>query len=332
MSYRTLTLASAALALTVFLPSAARAQVGPLGMLTQTPTAGTVAGTGTVMLKQPPTVIRMYIELLGKGSTLGESLESLKDRREAAAIQLEALGADKDSITFGTPSLSNSQSEQKKQFEQMILQRMSSRGKTLPKGLVVPKSVTVSATLSVEWPLEAEDGEGRLLAAEALKEKVKAADIAGVKDAEKLSPEEEELAAEMAGMVNDYGEKKVPVGEPQFVYVARISEDDGTRAMADAFAKAKAQATRLAQAAGRPLGSLVGLAGQSGGMNNQMAQRYGSYGYAQQNYMQRLMGGGLNSSPKQREAVGASADVLIFNFSIHANFRLQEPSTPLSGK
>ena len=260
---------------------------------------------------------------MAKGKTLKEALGKLKDRREAAIVQLEALKADKESIEVGAPSLSKAQEAQKKQFEMMVMQRMSARGKKVPKGLQAPKSVTVSAKLKAQWPLEADSPEEFLLAVESLKKEIKDADITGSKEAEKLSAEEEELAEEMEAMMRNSGEGKVPVGEPAFVYVARISDEEHNAAMAEAFTKAKEQATRLAAAAGIELGPLVGLSGQGSGSNS-----FGNgMGYRRQQYLQQLIGVGgmseMGSNPN--EAISTSAGPIKFQFMVNASFGFKAP-------
>lgn len=324
MVYRVVKITLAVSLLVLFSPAAGSAQFpGWLGGASaQPPPRDTLSGVGSVTLKRRPTVLRMYVQLSAKGKTLEEALAKMKDRREAVLVQLGSLKADKGSISFSGPTLSNPQAAQRRQFEAMVMQRMTSRGRKLPKGLKIPKSLTVSTTLSAQWPLEADGPERLLLAAQSLQEKVKAADLAGTKDAEKLSLQEEELAEEMAQMMRSSGEEPVPVGQPYFVYVARVSDEDRDKAMAEAFRKAKAQAARLAQAAGVQLGPLVGLAGQGGGSSSYLNERYG--GYARGEYLQRMLAKEYERDPygNQDEAVGYDPGALVFSFYVTAFFGL----------
>jgi len=302
-------------------PAIARAQYG----LMQTAESGgsTVAGTGQVKIRPKPSSIRMHVELVAKGKTLEDALTNLKERREAALIQLEGLRADMESVKVNAPRISGKQSEQKRRMEQMLMERMRSRGGKVPPGVKVPRSFTVSATLSAEWPLKVDDNERLLMAAEVLREKVGEADLAGTKEAEKLSPEEEELAEEMAGMSSSYGEEEIKPGEPQFVYVARITDDERDKAMADSFAKAKAQAEQLARAANVKLGALIGLSGGGGGQTEIGGS---SYGYEQQMYLQRLMGsrGGSSGGDSSNEAMSANPESLSFDFRVTAHFAFEQ--------
>lgn len=328
MLYRTLAVTSVAAMLICWSPEIARAQFGGYGGgIMAGPAQEVISGTGSVVLKRSATRMRMYVELSGKAETLEEALAKLEQRRQAAVTQLETLRADTKSVTLGKPTLSNPQTAQRRQFEQMVIERMGSRVKEVPKGLKVPKTVIVSMRLSAEWPLDAASPEQLLLATEALKEKVTAADLAGTKQTEELSPEEAELAEEMAAMMSDQGEEQVPVGKPHFVYVARISEADRDRAMAEAFGKAKLQAGQLARAAGIGLGPLVGISGAGGGQSSYgNDSSYLSYGYARQEYLGRLVGmeatSGMAEAPG--EAVATDPSELVFRFHVGANFRLEK--------
>ena len=56
-------------------------------------------------------------------------------------------------------------------------------------------------------------------------------------------------------MANEYGQPVAAPGEPRFVYVCKISDADEKKALAEAFAKAKAHATELSRAAGTARGT-----------------------------------------------------------------------------
>ena len=129
------------------------------------------------------------------------------------------------------------------------MEQMRARGKK-PKGLQVPQTVTVTGSLTAEWPLEAKSQEQLLLLAQGIEEKIKAADLSGSQEVQKLSPEEEELAEEAKQAMGRYGEQPPPLGQPTFLFVAVLSKQDRQKAMAEAFKKAAAEAADLAKAAG----------------------------------------------------------------------------------
>ncbi len=183
--------------------------------------------------------------------------------------------------------------------------------------------------LTATWPLAGDTTEKLLLAAEGWREKVKAAELAGGKEAPKLSPEEQEVAEEMAAQAASNGgneEEPVKPGEPHFVFVARLSPQDRQTALAEAFTKAKAQAAELAKAAGAGFGAMTGLSGDGGtggmgalaGMN--ASWRYNPYA-ARENYewlqqVAQTAGG----EEQQGEAMAPKPDGIAFDFAVNATF------------
>jgi uncharacterized protein YggE len=325
MIYRTVNVVLAAWLAIVLCPAAGRAQVGaPQGELG--PGAGTVSGTGTATVTKKATLMRVHVQLVGKGKGLEEALANLKERREAARTALQTLGAEKASISFGDPSLFNPEAQNRRQFERMVRQRMAAAGRK-PKGLKLPHTFTVSATLKAEWRLPPEEPEKLLLAVNAIQEKVKAADLGGAKQAQKLSPEEQETAEEMAQMMSDMGQEQADPAEPQFLFVARITEEERQQALSRAFAKARAQAARLARAAGAELGPLVSLMGQGAGNSdyiNQMMYNYSPYGRSA--YLQRMMTQQAAELEEEagKMAAGPDSGGLVFQFQVSATFSLKK--------
>jgi hypothetical protein len=218
---------------------------------------GTVSATGSAEVKRPAEILRVQVELLAKGKDLREALAKLKDRRESARKQLAALGATAEAIEIGEPTAGGDMSDRQQQMERMMGRLREGRAAAKPKTAV---PVVVSATLKADLPLKAADPDALLIAAAALQEKIKAADLGGLKDAEKPSPQEAEVLEEM-GVAGEGNPSQPKRGEPAFLFVAHIPAADRDRATADAFGRAKTEAARLAKAAGAGLGGLVRLNG-----------------------------------------------------------------------
>ncbi len=291
----------------------------------------TVAGVGRVSLQRPPVALRMHIELPAKAGTLKEALAKIQQRREAALLQLEALQVDAKTVKAGNPTLSAAESEQKKRMEQMIAARLRNRGQKVPPGLKMPQTITVSMTLTAEWTHKYDTPEQLLLRVEAIREKVKAAKLAGDQQEEKLSPEEEEIMEEMAMMSSRYDEPEIKPGEPVFLFVSRITDAEREKAMTDAFAKAKANAQSVAKAAGMKLGPLVSLAGGGGG---QPDLGDSPYGYEYERYIRRMMGqirGPDSDEEGTNEAFGPNPDAVAFTFYVQAMFGLGRPNAKGTG-
>jgi hypothetical protein len=286
----------------------------------------TITAGGVATVQRKPTQLRLYMQLTAKGKTLDEALAKLKDRREAATAQLETLKADKKSIVFGSPSMSDAQSGRRKQIEMVMAARMRASGKKVPKAMQAPQTVTVSATLTAQWPLEADSPEKLLVLTQKLQDKIKAADLAGSKEAEKLSPEEEEVEEEVKQMTsNRYeGDESASAGQPQFLFVATLPKEERQKLLAEAFTKAKKQAGDLAKAAGVEIGPLVGLSGNCSGQNS-----YGNeYSYDSSGRMAMLrqvmaaQQGGEGADEKEDEAIGNDPAQLRFSGYAQAMFQL----------
>ncbi len=282
-----------------------------------------VSAVGTATVKRSPTRMRMYVQLFGKGNTPEEALAKLKERREAAALQLESLKADQKSIVFGDTSFSTAQEALKKRFEAMVREQMRSRGKA-PKGLKVPQTVTVTCSMSADWPLEAASQEKLMLLVHDIHEKIKAADLSGGKEAEKLSPEEEEMAEEARQTMSRYGESPQPLGEPTFLFIANLSPQDRETAMAKAFSKAKIQAAELAKAAGVELGGLIGIGGGCSGQNSLGDEGYSPYSNRGVAAEVREMIGDSSEEPAEniRQAMSTTPGPLSFKCYVTATFAL----------
>jgi hypothetical protein len=167
-----------------------------------------------------------------------------------------------------------------------------------------------------------------LVNAAGLVQKIKAADVAGRKAAvANLSPEQQEEAEEqqgagqsaeaMAEMTMGMGPNAAgPPGEPKFTYVATLSDEEQAKATADAFAKARAQAGRLAKAAGTDLGPLLYLSSRrtptanAGNPNEYMAQVY----------QNMLAGGRPPGTGDAAEAVGTSPSNVGVRITVTASF------------
>ena len=182
------------------------------------------------------------------------------------------------------------------------------------------KVVKLAATLKAEWPLNG-SGDELMTNSWSLVEKIKSADIAGRKDAPALSPEQQEeqeeqqgMAEQMAAQMGDASQNNP--GEPQFVYVARLSEAEQARVAAEAFAKAKTEAARLAKAAGADLGALRQLSSQVAPAKNE--ENENPY-YA---YLASAMGG-VRANPSNSEAVGPQPSEVSVRVVVTAAFAVK---------
>jgi uncharacterized protein YggE len=285
---------------------------------------GAVSGMGTGEVQRLPEVMRMRIVITTKGKDLNEALAGLKDRVAAAKTQVAALGADKATVTSDEPQLAVESNDRRRQMEMMMAQRMRGGRRPTAKKEEVKPPVSVSTTLTAQWPLKATAGEQLLIAAAALQEKIKAADLAGTKEQSKLSAEEQELsdelAAEQMAMFNEEGPKP---GEPMFMFVAPISAAEREKLLADGFKKAKERAARLAKAAGAELGSLRVLSDHEMDASDEMFANAPYSGSNATYRMMQMMRGNRTPSEEISEAVGAQPGKVVYRVMVTASFDLK---------
>ena len=238
---------------------------------------GQISATGKAKLTAAPAeFLRMEMSIEAQGKDFKAALEALADKKKKAKIRLEKLAADESSIKFGEAQSSGGDSATQ-------MQQMAERygdDPRMEKMLKMKPPVKLSVDLTVDWPLTGE-GDELLMACDELKAKITAADIGLVKEKLKLTPQQEELAAEMEEMMeqtNHYygGEEEVTPGTPAFQYLRVITPEQHDKLLGDAYGDAKTQAERIAKATGLTLGELKSLS--VGGVDN--SENYG-YGYQQ---------------------------------------------------
>jgi len=283
----------------------------------------TVIAQGTSVVERPPELLRMQLEIHAKATDLKTALSRLAERRAKAEKVLLELGADKESLKFGTPHVSAEATQRQQQMRMMVVQQLRARGGRPKEGVETPEPVTLALSVKAEWPLAQTEPNELLLMAHELQKKIKAADLSGKKEVEQPTEEEEELAEEMQSNYFDGSEQQV--GEPVFMYVAKIAPAVRKQAIADAFNQAKAKAEDLAQAAGASIGSLSELKciEQGGaGLDSMSPFDMSSY-YTSLAYQAAQQLGGMASSNDGSEAVGTEPGPVRFGITVDASFRLK---------
>ena len=128
---------------------------------------------------------------------------------------------------------------------------------------------------------------------------------------------------EMEGaMVDEFGGPQMQgptmPGEPSFVFVSKVSAKERDAATAEAFAKAKEQAGRLAAAAGGQLGPIRQVVAQASAANDGGQNEYMNY------QVQMMMQMGM-SVPAQNddEATGVEPGPVAMQVQVTASFALR---------
>ncbi len=278
--------------------------------------AAVISSTGTAKLVKQPDLLRLKIQLVAHADTVEATAAQFADLKTAAQAQLAALGADAPSIAFTPPALTDAKTDQQRQMERMVAQRMRGGGRKTESES--PSKVAMSTTLTAEWVLSADSPEKRLIEIHELQKRVTDADLGGLKDRE-ISAEDEELMEEMGSVgyysMDDSG--MTETGKPSFVVVGRISDQEHLDLLAESMAKARESAARLAKAAGASLGSLKSLSATSASMDPSDSSNYSRY------YMYQMMAGATpDAMGATNEAVSVNPGAVTFNVMVTASFAL----------
>ena len=217
---------------------------------------------GEHVLRTPPSFMNLQIVLSGRGKTAKEAAEALNDRIAAVTLQVEKMGAEKDSVETSEVTVGGL-SERGQELLKLYQQELRGR-REVPKGLTAPESVTLQVNFSAAWPLKSDDNIETLVFCRDLQQQITDADLAGLKEPQKLSLAEEELQAELKKMESEYyGRSETStVGVPQFFYSAKLSDQQRAVALKAAFQNARNSAEALAGAAEVKVGKLVSLSGE----------------------------------------------------------------------
>lgn len=304
---RSSTFACAAVAVVLFAPSTeSRAE----------PSAATVSGTGNIEIKRQPETLRVQIEVMARGKSLKESFEKLKARREEVREALIKLGARKEGVTFGDPGTADDASGRQNDVDRLIRDRNRALGKEAKK---TEAAVIVAGFVRADFPLTGGALDEFIVASRELQDKIKAADLGGLKEKGKLTPEEQEALEEAVGRPRrgDEGDR----GEPVFLFVSKVSEEDRAKALADAFARAKRDAERLAKAAGAELGGLHKLT-KPFPDSGEFGDPYARYRYSNNSALIQAL---ERTDDEVTEAIGLQPGKVSLRVGVVAEFTLKQP-------
>ena len=267
----------------------------------------------------------MMIDLTATAPTLKEALAAIKDRKEVAQTALEATGVNKGSIKFGDATRVDDSSDRRRQMERQIrMQLARRRGKgALPasrprlanrlghahRRLAAPPGNVGGSVAGGRRRASESRGGGRPGGARRKKKS--------------LTPEEQEVADEVS--MSSGEEEQQQEAKPRFAFVATVSDDERDKAAAEAFAKAKTHAARIAKAAGVTLGALVRLSDQSSGLfqgdDEGVNQGWGMNPYVE--YQRNMQAALLQSGRDRGEVVSQQPGIVRVRVSIMTEFELK---------
>lgn len=279
---------------------------------------GVISSNGMAKLVKQPDLMRLKIQLVVRADGMPIALEQLADLKTAARAQLGVLGADQNSIEFTPPAVTDAKSDQQKQMEMMVMQRMRGGSKKAKDGSKT--ELAISTTLTAEWTLKADAPEERLVEMHEIQERIKGADLAGIAD-RVMTPEEEELMEEMGsiGYMGMGAQGQTEPGQPSFVVVGRITEQEHLELLTESVAKARESAARLAKAAGSQLGELKSLSATSTSIDPSDPNGNARF------YMYQMMSGsGPDGAANPGEAVSLRPGAVTYHIRVTASFSLAD--------
>ena len=260
-----------------------------------------ISVVGQSKSEQTAELLRMSVKLEAQGATVEEALERLAKKKKQATIQLEKLEAIEDSIKLSEVSAGGQAdtSAMKRQMKQMM-----GDDPRIAKMMAIKPPVKLTVTATADWQLESDvEADELFVVVDQLKQKITDAKLGGGDAADELSEEQQEIAEEMAALMSRYGMQDnngTPAGTQTFRFVRRVSSEDHQKTLADAFAKAKNQAERIAAAAGLELGAPVTITTAATSTNQAMAQMI-AY---------RRYNGGESQMPSVNELTEGAIEVL----------------------
>jgi len=150
---------------------------------------------------------------------------------------------------------------------------------------------------------------------------------AGAAGDEEESEADAELAEQLAEMGSTYEDpSQLKPGEPVFMYACAVSEEEQSKAYAEAFARAKASAEQLSRAAGIELGPLRGLSAQENPYGNLGNNYFGGYNDPMAQRVQQIVAEQAAASGGRREeAIGSQPNEVTLPVQVTASFDIKQP-------
>ncbi len=269
---------------------------------------GTIRTTGTATRTAWPRVMRVSVVLREEGDDAAGVLAQLASSRERMIAALASIDPPTGSVTMEGLALGEP-TDDGSRMRQMVRMQMDEGAEAR-----APAPTIVSATLTVDIPVEADDPQAAIIRVDALRKKI--GEALAVPEGD-LTPDEQEAREEMALIYEAYRGQGDPLpGEPQFRFVAVFDEATRDGAAAEAFQNAKSAAESLAKAVGGSLGSICEVtSGAWGGNRSPWVEQQAAY--------MDIMGAGSASEIRGGEVVVPQFTEAALTISVSARFALR---------
>ncbi len=268
--------------------------------------------------KVKPQKIQLAMWIKAQGKDAKTAIIALNNHKENVRKELEGMRAEKDSVKFSAPVISEGGSDEQRMMQmQMRAMRNNSREAT-PAPL--PKTITAMCSLNAEWVLPVQEGDALAILPATLKEQIAARDLAGLNNKPELSDEEQERVDELEQMMQEqygmYGSDSEQEG-PQIRFIGTASSEETSAATKKAFVAATAKATALSDSMGIKLGKLRTVMARSSielAESEQYIRNYSGY---------RQTASANFPSKGEREVVSTSFDDLQYSITVGLIYDLE---------
>jgi hypothetical protein len=209
-----------------------------------------VMSSGTVTVRQRPSLLLMKVPLHAAEATLELGLTRLKKQCEAASQWLKRLDALR--VEFGEPHFAGQADTDP--LKQMRAATALALGQATAKKPSGERKRDVNVVLTALWDIAAMSAEQTLVFVDRLQFEA-APDAGAAEPAEETQPwatPEEQVHRFMAHIAQPPADDRAP----QFLFIAQLSEEQLAKASAEAFTLARQNAERLARTVGMRLGKL----------------------------------------------------------------------------
>jgi hypothetical protein len=213
-------------------------------------TRTTISTSGTVILRQRPSLLLMKVRLRVAEPTLALGLAKLKGQCESASPWLQSLGAVR--IEFGEPHFDDQ--TDKDPVARMRADAARTLGNPVGGNPSGDHKHGVNVVISALWDIASMSAEETLILLDRLRfEATQDVSTAEVADE---STTWANPADQLREMMTKMHQPPKDDGIPQFLCISRLGEEQLERALAEAFSRACRKAELLAQSAGKRLGGL----------------------------------------------------------------------------
>lgn len=228
-----------------------------------------VSSNGEVAVWKKPSIVLMQVHLIESAHTIESALGRLKQRVESAKNLLQELNASEigiGPIVLGELEDDDALGQAKIAQQAAMVARQQTFGRPVRPQPKQDADATVFTIATAQWAIQGDTDEERMLSVANLRRRL--ADIGGASKDEKEearpvwpTPEEElqSMLAKMSRAARDNRDHRIP----RLYFATTLGEEDESLALAEALARARASAERLARAAGKTLGEIAYLSHSS---------------------------------------------------------------------